>query len=244
MNPSENDLTAADRGMLDQLADGELPEAERRELLLKLDRVPGGWRACALGFLEAQCFQDALRRVARESARPPQTVVALPRRHGAWARHVQTALAMAASFLVALGIGWWAGALRQGIGPGGALPGPEANLASTAGEPGLGRPDRPGGPLRSLEPPGEAPTMTVALPGSPDRGDEIRLPVAERDRVDHSLLFPDAAAFPADLREALRRSGYEVRQSRDLLPIPVQGGRHAVLPVDELDIHYVGGHVE
>ena len=88
------------------------------------------------------------------------------------------------------------------------------------------------------------PTMTVALPGSPDRGDEIRLPVAEREHVDHSLLFPDAAAFPADLREALRRSGYEVRQSRDLLPIPVQGGRHAVLPVDELDIHYVGSHVE
>jgi hypothetical protein len=244
MNPSENELTAAEREMLDRLADGELPDAERRELLAKLDRVPGGWRACALGFLEAQCFQDALRGVARESTRPPQTqtVVASPRRHGAWARHIQTALAMAASFLVALGIGWWAGAFWGG--PGDALPGPEANFASTAGGPGLGVPDHPGGPLRQIEPSSQAPTMAVALPGSQDRGDEMNLPVAERDRVDHSLLFPDAAAFPADLREALRRSGYEVRQSRDLLPVPVQGGRHAVLPVDELDIHYVGSHVE
>jgi hypothetical protein len=244
MNPSENDLTAVDREMLEHLVDGELPEAQRRELLSKLDRASGGWRACALGFLEAQCLHEALGGLAGESARPASTAVAGPRRQGVWTRRVETALAMAASFLVALGIGWWAGGLRQGIGPGGALPAVEANLASTGGEAALRPPDRPGPPLAPPEPSSHVPTMTVALPGSQDRGDEIRLPVVERDQLDHSLLFPDAAAFPADLREALRRGGYEVRQSRDLLPIPVQGGRHAVLPVDELDIHYVGNHVE
>ena len=176
--------------------------------------------------------------MARESARPAATVVAPARRRGDWARRIQTGLAMAASFLVALGIGWWA-APRQGVAPESGWPGPETNLASTAGQTPVGPPDR-GGPH---EQPGLAPTMTVALPGAPGRGEEIRVPVAERERVDGSLLFPDAAAFPADLREALRRGGYEVRQSRDFLPVPVQGGRHAVLPVDELDVHYVGNHV-
>ncbi len=243
MNPSENDLTAGEREMLEHLVDGELPEVRRRELLSKLDRASGGWRACALAFLEAQCLQESLGGLVGESARPAPTVAARPQRQGVWTRRVQTALAMAASFLVALGIGWWAGALRQGIGPGGALPGSPSDLASNSGDAGLRPPDRTG-PLGPVEPSSRVPTMSVALPGSRERGDEIRLPVVERDQLDHSLLFPDAAAFPADLREALRRSGYEVRQSRDLLPIPVQGGRHAVLPVDELDVHYVGNHVE
>jgi hypothetical protein len=241
MNSSENELTAADREMLEQLADGELSEARRRELLLKLDRVPGGWRACALGFLETQCFQDTLGGLARESTRPAPTVVAVPRRRGDWSRHVRTGLAMAASFLLALGIGWWAGALRQGVGPESDFTGAEGNLASTGPQSPLAPSDRPGAPRARPDLP---PTMTVALPGSTEHGEEIRLPVAERENVDRSLLFPDAAAFPADLREALRRSGYEVRQSRDFLPVPVQGGRHAVLPVDELDVHYVGNHVE
>ncbi len=241
MNPSENELTAADREMLEQLADGELPEAERRDLLLKLDRVPGAWRACALGFLEAQCLQDSLGGLARESARPTATVIAMPSRRGPWMRRLQTGLAMAASFLLALGLGWWAGALRQGAGPGSGLTGQETDLASTGGQSPFAPPDRSIAPRARPDLP---PTMTVALPGSPEHGEEIRLPVAEREYVDRSLLFPDAAAFPADLREALRRSGYAVRQSRDFLPVPVEGGRHAVLPVDELDVHYVGNHVE
>ena len=117
MNASENDLTAAEREMLEHLADGELPEAQRRELLSKLDRASGGWRACALAFLEAQCLQESLGGFAGRSARPAPPLVARPQRQGVLARRVQTAVAMAASFLVALGIGWWAGALRQGIGP-------------------------------------------------------------------------------------------------------------------------------
>jgi hypothetical protein len=87
--------------------------------------------------------------------------------------------------------------------------------------------------------------MTVALPDAWGQGgQEVRLPVVERDQVDHSFLYPDAQAFPAQLREALRRAGYEVRQRHHLMPVPVQDGRDAVLPVDRLDVRYVGNHVE
>ncbi len=85
--------------------------------------------------------------------------------------------------------------------------------------------------------------MTLALPAWGEGG-PIHLPVVERDQLDPSLLYPDAHAFHPQLREALRRAGYQVRQSHELLPVPVQDGRHAILPVDQLDIHYVGNHVE
>lgn len=98
------------------------------------------------------------------------------------------------------------------------------------------------GPGQSLSPHG--PITTVALPALGQDGREIRLPVVERDHLDPSVLYPDAQGVPSQLREVLRRAGYQVRQSHELLPVPVEDGRHAVVPVDQLDIHYVGNHVE
>ena len=46
---------------LDLLVDGELEEQDRKDLLRKLDRSPDGWKHCALAFLEAQMFQQAIR---------------------------------------------------------------------------------------------------------------------------------------------------------------------------------------
>ncbi len=53
---------------LDMLVDGELSEEERREVLLRLDSEPDGWRRCALAFLEAQSWREAMRSVSDESA--------------------------------------------------------------------------------------------------------------------------------------------------------------------------------
>jgi len=85
--------------------------------------------------------------------------------------------------------------------------------------------------------------MTLALPGWAGEG-PVHLPVVEREELDPSLLYPDAQAFPAAIREALRAAGYQVRQSRNLVPVRIQDGRHAILPVDQVDIHYVGNHIE
>jgi len=49
---------------LDLLVDGELPEAERRELLMKLSREPRGpWRDLAVRFLERQDEKETVRRL-------------------------------------------------------------------------------------------------------------------------------------------------------------------------------------
>src|SRR5260370_21580495 len=62
MNPIDNEQTgiSEEERLLDRLVDGELPERERRELLLRLEKVPDGWRRCALAFLEAQTWGQAL----------------------------------------------------------------------------------------------------------------------------------------------------------------------------------------
>ncbi len=53
----------------DLLADDELNEDERRELLATLDDQPEGWRRCALAFLESQCWKKNVRRNARRANR-------------------------------------------------------------------------------------------------------------------------------------------------------------------------------
>jgi hypothetical protein len=49
-----------DRLLLDRLVDGELEEVDRRDLLQRLEAEPDGWRRCALAFLEAQSWREAL----------------------------------------------------------------------------------------------------------------------------------------------------------------------------------------
>src|SRR5713101_874206 len=78
MNPTmENQQIrgAGDNRLLDRLVDGELPDAERRDLLLKFEKEPDAWRRCALAFLEAQTLRQALASVAEPDwvARPEST---------------------------------------------------------------------------------------------------------------------------------------------------------------------------
>ncbi|MBO7707876.1 MAG: hypothetical protein J6S42_04280 [Thermoguttaceae bacterium] len=52
-------LTEEDLFRLELLADGELDEESRRDLLERLDRTADGWRQCALAFLQAQCLGES-----------------------------------------------------------------------------------------------------------------------------------------------------------------------------------------
>lgn len=53
---------------IDLLVDGELEDQGRKNLLRQLDRSPDGWKFCALAFLEAQMFQQAMCRERRVPA--------------------------------------------------------------------------------------------------------------------------------------------------------------------------------
>jgi len=70
-NPHTIGFTMNDRGphdqrLLDMLVDGELADDQRRELLVRLNETPDGWRRCALAFLEAQSWRREMGVVVRE----------------------------------------------------------------------------------------------------------------------------------------------------------------------------------
>jgi hypothetical protein len=224
----------------DLLVDDELSEQDRRELLSSLDERPGGWRACALAFLEAQSWKKGFAALARppseqETERKP--VAPAARRPAGWspaAKYSVTIAAMAASFLFALWVGLQ---LRSAWrSPPIALDSPE--------KPGPAK-EEPESPPGSKEvPPPVAPSNPWQLVklSAPDGSEEsaIHLPARERDQLDHRWLTNLPPAMPEDVCDELERTGHHVEQRRVLHPVEMEDGRRVVVPVDQVDVHYVG----
>ncbi|MBN2295099.1 MAG: hypothetical protein JXM70_21905, partial [Pirellulales bacterium] len=108
--------TAIDDHEIDLLVDGELDEERRRKLLTDLDVNPGGWRRCALAFLESQCWRQSCASFGEDMASRPASAEKKPRplteksgdrtrrRPGAVARAVGALLAMSACFFFGAGL--------------------------------------------------------------------------------------------------------------------------------------------
>lgn len=247
MIPLEPSNGRVDYENLDRLVDDELPEAERAKLLTKLDSEPGGWRRCAMAFLEAQSWHKEMSAIigGLPSAAPPQIprqVTRTSRRSaGRLATRTATALAMAASFVLALWLGWAVQDLGHTIqtpGPGPAeiaesMPAPEvpADVRSLAQTP----------PQRSSSPSGPWQMVTLSAGGSNGQGGRtIDLPACEQPCLDSGWTESLPSALPPDVVESLRRTGYRVRQHRELLPLEMNDGRHLVVPVEQVEVEYAG----
>lgn len=252
-------MSGTDRAMDDQthefdlLADGELSEAQRRELLGRLDEQPEGWRRCALAFLEAQDWRRELPRTAREpastaaedsadgsecaaegNAAPPTVVVRRPAL--GW---FGTMLAMAASFALALGMGVvWRGGWRGE--PGGA---PHRAMRPDSHDAVSSNPPTASGDVPMVETrPAPSPrygTVKLAVTGANGEPQFIEVPVLAVDRYDPALIGRQPAGLPEDLVKQLRRSGHEVNQYRELVPVSLDDGRQLVLPVDQVEVRFV-----
>jgi len=237
MNSIDDNLPTLDDERFDLLADGELSESERRNLLSTLDDLPGGWRRCALAFLEAQSWKDEIRAIRRESVAPPQTARRVGRHRfprGAWV----TMLAVAASLLIAFGLSVvMQGAWRPGAGAG---PSPsEIAQAPKSPEGPAPNPDEPG----TLPAPGDSADswqlVTLPVRAGPSGAESIRLPARQMDRIDDEWLAESAPTVPDDLLEALQQSGHEVGRHRSWLRFPMQDGRQLVVPYEQVEFHYV-----
>jgi len=101
-----NEQMESEDQWIDRLVDGELSDDERRALLAKLDADPdsGGWRRCALAFLEAQAWREAFTPVAAVALPVPAPVVAV--RRSPRLAMIKTPAALAASVLLAFSVGW------------------------------------------------------------------------------------------------------------------------------------------
>lgn len=236
----ENGPTSDDH-RFDLLADGELSEPNRRELLSGLDDEPGGWRRCALAFLESQSWKQELGQIVGEpSPRPSAGRLA---RLSRWSGPGGTLLAMAASFLVALGLGWWLQGTWEGESPA-VRPGLDA-LADNEEPPGTvpaeNAPEGLAGTLPGQH--GKAPAdkvYLVELPGVEGEGQGAPILAVERPQIDARSLLNLPGAMSPELLDALRRAGMRIEQRRELIPLRMRDGRSLVVPVENVDVHYVG----
>jgi hypothetical protein len=240
MIPIEDDTSLRDDEdrQFDRLVDGELSEAQRRELLCRLDHQPDGWRRCALAFLEAQCWKQELQTVARPVTRP-RRAAPQPRPQSTWTGRIGTVLAIAASLLIALtlGIQLKTSGLLGGRQPAGNVvtidhgsqpPGLDLRVAQQPA-PGMKRPP-------TMDP-GRWQMVNLTLPEGPEgRAETIQLPAMERESFDPQ--WAEGAAVPAQILQAIKQSGHQIETRRELVPIEMQDGRRLVVPVDQVDVHF------
>jgi hypothetical protein len=213
-----------DNTQFDRLVDDELGEEERRRLLGGLDQQPGGWRRCALAFLEAQCWKKTFGQPAPEPVQETQPPAAAVPRRSPWPGRVGTLLAMAASFVAAM----YVGSLSH---RGRVVPPPSTGESQQVAQ----------GELPSAHASGPWQVVTVRSP-STDRQPSrlIDVPAVERATVDERALRSAPPAIPDDVLQALARTGHQIQQHRELVPVPMQDGRQLIVPVDRVNVHYVG----
>jgi hypothetical protein len=227
----ENMNQANPEAQLDRLVDGELSEDDRRSLLLQLDHEPEGWRRCALAFLEAQCWKQELGLMARtpskaEAASEPAVPAAPAARWSAWRRQLATVLSMAACFLIALAlvIGLRGGVAGSGHGPGS----PVREVTN----------EFPLNPSAQAQDKYEFVKVSADSPNGPT--ETLNIPAVRRDSFDRSMLERFPAAIPPDVQRTLEQAGYQIRQDREVVPVQMNNGERLMVPVNNVEIHYVG----
>jgi hypothetical protein len=241
-----------DPNEIDLLVDGELPDDRRKRLLLSLEQAPEGWRACALAFLEAQCWREQMRGMAdavRQSphstprkpasahATPPsesQTPAAAPAAKGRARPVARTLLAMAASFLATMiGVGLlrmhWLGSDVSPRELVDTTRWPKKAPTAAAPEEELGS--------KIVDVQGAfAPKPDPDLP-APGVDSQFRrewvLPVVEASHFNDGLLAPSGPTSVDPHLEALaRRNGMDIQRHRQMMPLHTSDGRDIIVPVN------------
>lgn len=235
--------------VLDRLVDGELGQHERRQLLASLDDEPGAWRQCALTFLEAQNWRLQLSRVASEplvaqvtaptrNACVPPALAAQPSRSGS----LGTILAVAASLLVAFGIGTRFPSFANDSAGGGALDAKQnaASVERQAGTPDSESPMQPSTISDSqpeLMDTAAEPLQTLTLkPIGDDGGEPIELPLIESDADGAIAASARPSALSGSLISEFEKDGFVVDRQQRLWPVDLPDGRRVLVPVEEVDI--------
>ena len=99
--------------VFDRLVDGELDEAARGALLRRLDHEPDGWKRCALAFIEAQAWREAMSTERGSGMASPWDVGARRSHRLAALRQI---VAVAAAVTVAFGVGFMSRGIRADRG--------------------------------------------------------------------------------------------------------------------------------
>lgn len=245
---------------LDLLVDGELSPAAERALLHKLEALPGGWRQCALAFIEARAWREAAQVAGSRQqadllpkpappvllASPAKASVVLPPR-AAWRGISANWTALATGLLIAFTLG---ALVRDNW--------PERRIETTLSQPNVTSQSTQPTPIPQT--PENAPSMaaeSVANSASSEnkprlKSEQIRMSLVNHDNsspvqsIDVPLIPVDEinpqilnalhtvssqSALPPELRKNLEQAGQAVLQRTYLVASPLPDGRTAIVPV-------------
>jgi|GEM_PF-3548553 len=218
-----------DERTLQRCVDGELSEAEQQTLLQQLEGSPAAWREVALAFIEHQLWSQASHKYAHEPP-PPQaaTQAPSPQLHPerSWLRNT----VLAASTLLAIGLGYMGGSQRYW--PSGSSSGSsrtitqkppvleQTQIASVT------KPSEPKRDRRTL-----TPVMQVEVMPEGENAQPITLPVY--DAEDLSKYGPWVPPqLPPDVLQHLKDQGVQIQQEPRFYSMPNDQNRQLVVPVN------------
>lgn len=251
-----------DEALLDQLVDGELSESQQRQLLQHLQTHPDGWRRIALAFLESQAWRRGFSQLVSFSGEGPRpagwsrditSFSASRSRWWAW-KIGGFAVGILMAFLGGYFLGGfgskkeervWEIPVAQHVDPSQRVErSPVVGEKTFSSFPKLPKISEPRSfspsPLPKIPhspPPSGWDYITLAAARGPDGIPEmVRVPVA-------SLPSSAGVAFsglpiPEELLETLQQWGVEVTHWREFLPLRIEDGRHVVIPIEQVEIHY------
>jgi len=238
-----------DETRFDRLVDGELTPEEYRAFVTSLDDEPGGWRRCALAFLEEQALAGELDGIRKSldsgdpgagglTAEPDGRGDLTPPRRTT-PRDLGTLLAVAASFLVAFALGIAAPRFFHSDPQEPNLAGnhkTQPPLAENAGT-------QPSGGVRhqALRPIGN---LRLVMDGAGDESPQAgRVPVYEVDQGIEQYLQNDHPALAPDVVRLLEQRGHDIQRQQQYIPVELDDGRQIIVPVEGYQITPVGRRV-
>jgi hypothetical protein len=247
-----------DDDFIDRIVDGTLTPAELRAAAVRLDRDPGGWKRCAVAFLEAQCWRESFRACdppakTEDSLLPfPLPLPASPtkRTPHRWLRGAVAAGIVAASFAM----GWLGHAARPGTAAPriAALP-PGTIRTHDAGNLQPGSRNEPGvahsktDPRASWPTPGARPAgrpaplvTTVARLQFGPANARSEVPILAGPGIDEKWVRQQPPPVSEHGQVVLQQHGYQVDQRRRVITRFMADGRRVAVPVDQVLIRYTG----
>ncbi|MBX9788718.1 MAG: hypothetical protein K2Y37_07355 [Pirellulales bacterium] len=258
--------------LLDRLVDGELSPEARRELLQRLEQESGGWRRCALAFLESQSWgedfsawlNDPVMGSGRAGGGLESTVTVATttptrtaqqgtvlRRSASrrWLDRAGTLLAVAATFMIAFGLGVASRRIPTHGPEGLAAHGGSAPTTDLVTDQAIVATAPVADKASDFSPPGQlAPTelasaldAALASAADDDTGEASPIWLPSGLPGDESLSGGQPSpALPAYVKRALERSGHAIEQQHELWPVQLENGSRALVPVERVKVRYVG----
>jgi hypothetical protein len=203
---------------LQRCVDGELPVAERKAFLERIELTPEGWKTLALSFLENQDF-DAAGGEFRQSA--PATPASLGSNSRSL-RHRSSTWSRPLSLAASLAIAFWVG--RQGGRP--AVNNPGKNNSSIASQTFASTGEQRGA---------MKPAAMLELPFKDEDSQSLAIPVYDRQTLSDGAEIPLWAGFD---RKSQLSPGYREMSERNLISLPLATGDTVYVPVEVRSVKY------